>query len=328
MSATIGGANAAPDDTASAQLGRLRDLDPLLPALADLPAGCGATLAAHDAAGRLAATGTCEHSVGEPESIALLWGATRQFRLTPRLARHAGPAALDLLLDRWRDHLRAIEHVDDADSAAVITWPSRDIDGILVLLDHGLAPSAVIAARRTDVPGRNDATATPVAPKGVVVRRAGPADLDAVTSLGVGLVLYDSHFGAVIDRPHAEPALRQAAAELLAKPEPWVWLAERDGTGVGLLAAEPPDVAQWLVPLTRLSPVAYLQQGFVLPGERGTGIGALLTTEFHAQARRSGVSLTMLHYSQVNPLSAPFWSQQGYRPLWTAWQARPAQSLR
>jgi hypothetical protein len=35
-----------------------------------------------------------------------------------------------------------------------------------------------------------------------------------------------------------------------------------------------------------------------------------------------------VHYEQMNPLSAPFWSQQGYRPLWTEWAARPAAALR
>jgi hypothetical protein len=38
--------------------------------------------------------------------------------------------------------------------------------------------------------------------------------------------------------------------------------------------------------------------------------------------------LTLLHYSQMNPLSAPFWHRMGYRPLWTTWEARPAASLR
>jgi len=40
------------------------------------------------------------------------------------------------------------------------------------------------------------------------------------------------------------------------------------------------------------------------------------------------VRVTLLHYEQVNPLSAPFWSQQGYRPLWITWEARPARAIR
>jgi hypothetical protein len=36
----------------------------------------------------------------------------------------------------------------------------------------------------------------------------------------------------------------------------------------------------------------------------------------------------LLHYAQLNPLSAPFWNRMGYRPLWTGWEVRPAVSLR
>ena len=40
------------------------------------------------------------------------------------------------------------------------------------------------------------------------------------------------------------------------------------------------------------------------------------------------VDTTLLHFAQLNPLSAPFWSRMGYRPLWTGWEVRPAASLR
>jgi hypothetical protein len=54
-----------------------------------------------------------------------------------------------------------------------------------------------------------------------------------------------------------------------------------------------------------------------LAGLPGTGAGdtaAMITT--------------LLHCAQLNPLSAPFWSRMGYRPLWTGWEVRPAASLR
>ena len=58
------------------------------------------------------------------------------------------------------------------------------------------------------------------------------------------------------------------------------------------------------------------------------GIGAALATRFHQAAQAADVAVTMLHYAQLNPRSMPFWSQQGYRPLWTLWEAHPAASLR
>jgi predicted acetyltransferase len=67
---------------------------------------------------------------------------------------------------------------------------------------------------------------------------------------------------------------------------------------------------------------------FVLPDERGGGVGDALVAQFHREIDDAGVPVTLLHYEQVNPLSAPFWSQQGYRPLWTSWEVRPAAAIR
>ena len=56
--------------------------------------------------------------------------------------------------------------------------------------------------------------------------------------------------------------------------------------------------------------------------------GAALAACLAAEAQAASVSVILLHYAQVNPLSAPFWSQQGYRPAWTSWEAWPASALR
>jgi hypothetical protein len=115
---------------------------------------------------------------------------------------------------------------------------------------------------------------------------------------------------------------------LLAGPQPWVWLAERDGAAVGMLAAEQPEQARWIAPMAGPAPVAYLLLMGVQSAERATGIGAGLAARLAAETAQHHVPLTLLHYAQVNPLSAPFWSQQGYRPLWTCWEARPPASVR
>ena len=293
--------------------------------------------------GRPTATATCEHWVGDAESLDLSWGAARRFQLAPQIAGPDVPGALDDLLSQWRDHLAAVPGTDDEDSAALVTWPSRDIDGIRTLLRHGLVPMEVIAARRT-VPhpvGPMDAapraaeglavSASPdasPAQQGLRIRRAEPADIDAVVRLGVEVIRFDAHFGGVTERPGTAAAMRREAVGLLAGPEPWTWLAERDGTAVGLLAAQRPEAASWIAPMVRPAPVAYLMLTFVLPGERASGVGGALTARLHREVEAAGVVVTLLHYEQANPLSVPFWSQQGYRPLWTTWAARPARTVR
>ncbi len=316
---TADGASAVSEQAAT----RLAAIDPLLPG-PPVPPGCGADLAVTRPDGSTAALGICEHWAGEPGSLELTWGAVRRFQLTPQVPGPDTAGALDELLARWRDHLATVPEAAEEDTAAVITWPARDIDGPRPLLRHGLAPRAVIAARTA---GRRAAIAVPVE-SGVRIRQAGPADLDEVVRLGLETIRYDAHFGTVIERPGTPAALRHEAAAVLAAPDPWVWLAERAGTSIGLLYAERPELAGWIAPLVRAQPVAYLELMDVLPGERGRGVAAALTGQLHQAADESGVAVMLLHYEQANPLSGPFWSQQGYRPLWATWEARPAGTLR
>jgi GNAT superfamily N-acetyltransferase len=317
---------------------RWRAIDPLLPDPVAPAADCGARLVVAGPDGQPAAVGACEHWAGGPEEFDLAWGAARRFQLTAWTAGPDVAGALDQLLSQWRDHLAGLPGAADEDTAAVVTWPCRDVGGVAALVRHGLAPFGVVAARLT---GRN---ADPAGPSGdgaesarpaagppgpgLRIRRATPADIDAVVSLGMKVIRFDAHFAVVTDRPSTAAALRREAAGLLAGPECWTWLAERDGAVVGMVAAQQPEAAGWIAPMVRHAPAAYLMFGFVLPAERASGVGAALTERFHRQLEAAGVPVALLHYEQTNPLSVPFWSRHGYRPLWTSWETRPAGTLR
>ena len=130
---------------------RWAELDPLLPEPPQV-AGCGARLAVPEAAGgSLAGAGTCEHWTAPPGSLDATWGAACRFELRPQIAAADVRAALDQLLAQWAGHLFGLPAAAEDDTAAVVTWPSRDIEGVRALLGHGLVPRSVIAAR---LPGR------------------------------------------------------------------------------------------------------------------------------------------------------------------------------
>jgi GNAT superfamily N-acetyltransferase len=74
--------------------------------------------------------------------------------------------------------------------------------------------------------------------------------------------------------------------------------------------------------------VAYLMALLVAPAERGAGVGAALAGQLHRAVAAASIAVVLLQYEQVNPLAVPFWGRQGYRPLWTTWEARPARTLR
>jgi GNAT superfamily N-acetyltransferase len=308
---------------------RWRALDPLLPDPAPPPAECGVRLVVTGADGQPAAGGACEHWEGGPDELDLAWGAARRFQLTAWAPGQDVASAMDQLLSRWRDHLAGLPETALPDTAAVVTWPSRDVAGIAALVRHGLAPFGVVAARTA---GRRSDRTGPADGDGehpdVRIRRATPADIDTVVSLGLDVIRFDAHFADVIDRPTTAAALREEAARLLAGPECWTWLAERGDTVIGMVAAQRPEAAGWIAPVVSRAPAAYLMFGFVRPDERASGVGAALVAPLHREIAAAGVAVTLLHYEQTNPLSVPFWSQQGYRPVWTSWETRPASTLR
>lgn len=307
---------------------RLRAIDSLLPAPGVSPPGCGACFQAEGPSG-LSAIGTCLHWEGDPGSLEPTWGAERRFMLDVRVAGPGVGAALDEVLSQWRRHLADVPQTNGDDTAAVVTWPSRDVEGLKALVRHKFNPFGVVAVRLTarphgPGPTRRGALDDRARTSGIRIRRATPDDIDAAVGLGLEVVRFDAHCGNVTERPSTAGALRRELLGMLDGPEPWAWLAERDGEAVGLLAAQRPEAAGWITPMVRLTPAAYLMFMAVLDTERGNGIGEEMVARFHHDIVRAGVPVTLLHHEQTNPLSAPFWAKQGYRPLWTSWEARPA----
>jgi predicted N-acetyltransferase YhbS len=320
MSGTAGTQGAAAARRAVAR--RWQALDPLLPDPREPSTTCGADLTVTSADGDVVAVGRCRHAHVEPGSLELAWGAANQFALTAWVEGPDVGQGLGQLLERWRRHLARQPDAADADSEAVVRWPSRDVHGVRALLQHGLRPLTVIAARPA---GRAvDAGTAGTSPAGLRIRAAGPGDLDALERLGMEMMRYDAHFGSVTVRPDTARSLREWAADSLDAAQPWLWLAERDGEAVGMVKADPPEAAGWVAPLVRAQPAAYLGEMSVLTGARGAGVGAALVQHLHRKLDATGAAVTLLHHAQLNPLSAPFWNRMGYRPLWTSWEVRPA----
>jgi GNAT superfamily N-acetyltransferase len=127
------------------------------------------------------------------------------------------------------------------------------------------------------------------------------------------------------ERPNTAQLIR---AKYLADNRPWSWLAEVDGTPVGLLNVLDPDHAPWASGVSSAGRAAYLSDLMVLPGRRGAGAGTALVRHVHRELDRAGFNAVLLHYLGMNPLAGPFWHRCGYRPLHTSWEVRPASHLR
>ncbi|MGW4210114.1 N-acetyltransferase family protein [Lentzea sp. NPDC004789] len=299
----------------AAQSARFTSLDPLLPAAAEPPADGHVITAALADGTRVA--GVISHRTFDEHSTTRLWSTAQVWELVPLVGTSQG---MDALLTRFRRHLDAHEP-GDHDSACVVHWPSRDTRAARAFLDHGMVPLSVLAVRLRTPPARVQRTLT--------IRRATPHDLDSVLELSLAELEYSSFVGSTIVRPEARAIKQRALAERLANASP-IWLAERDGIAVALaecaiVSSEPGSMAATRLPRGRWGYVNCLS---VLPGARGTGIGQQLVAHAHQELHRMGAVGTYLYYNPPNPLSSVFWPRQGYRPLWTVWEVRPASALR
>jgi GNAT superfamily N-acetyltransferase len=298
----------------AAQTTRFERLDALLPPAAPLPDGHVLTAALRHG-DRVA--GSVVRIAHEPDAAATLWSARHVLELYPLLG-DADAAGMEALL---REFARVVARTTPApDSACVVTWPSRDAPAAGPLLGHGFAPLSVLAVRTG---------AAPPPPAGPAVRPAGPADLDAVVDLELAELAYSTDLGVTPPRADAAEIRRASLAHQLGQGEP-VWLAERDGVAVGVAHCRLIDVATTSALATRLRPGrwGYVNSVSVLPTARGTGVGRELMAVAHHELHTAGATATFLYHHPVNPLASVFWARQGYRPLWTGWEVRPAGALR
>lgn len=302
-----------------AQTTRFEQVDPLLPPAAPPPEGHVLT-AARPGGDRVA--GVLTRSEFEPGTATTLWSALELYEMHPLLGA-AGGAGMDGLLREWA---RLFERrTVGADSACLLIWPSRDAEAAQPLLAHGFTPLTNLAVR----PVRAGAPVRRAPQAGVTVRLATAADTETVVALELAELEYSALVGAAVLRPDAERVKRATVVRHVEQGDP-VWLAERDGVAVGLAHCRLMDVVADSLIATRLRPGrwGYVNCVSVTGGVRGEGVGSELMAVAHHELHRRGATGTFLYYNPPNPLASVFWARQGYRPLWTNWELRPASALR
>lgn len=304
-----------------AQAARFGALDAALPASAPNLEG-GDVLTAITSGGRQVA-GVFRRTKNGPGTSTSLWSARDNWELYPLVGEEAG-LGLDALLVAWRRRMEA-EGIPERDSACVVTWPSRDAEGSGALLAHGFQPLSVFAVRERNRSG----AAQQMPPAGLMIRRATPRDMDVIVPIALAELAYSALVGGTIVRPDAADIKRNAMRYRIAQGDP-AWLAERDGVPIGLAEcwltdADPLAARRFPVPPGRWGFINTLS---VLPGARGAGVGQAMMATAHHELHKAGAVGTYLYYNPPNALSSVFWPRQGYRPLWTIWETRPAGALR
>lgn len=295
----------------AAQSTRFERLDALLPPAAPPPEGDVLTTALDDGT-RVA--GVVVRGELDPGTVPTLWSALLVWELYPLLGE-AGGAGMAALLRELRGQVGGT--LTEPDSACLVTWPSRDTESSRPLLAVGFAPLSNLAVRTGPPPAGTGSRTS--------VRLAGTADLDTVVRLALAELAYSTALGVTPARPDGAEIKRTALAGQLEDGEP-MWLAERDGVPLGLAHCRLFDVGATAPLATRLRPGrwGYVNSVSVLPRARGAGVGRDLMAMVHQELHRAGATGTFLYFHPVNPLASVFWARQGYRPLWTGWELRPA----
>ena len=291
---------------------RLNLLDPLLPRSRPLPEPGPDDVALETTGGG----GLARLVRADPSTLEATWNPAERHLLTVHVGGDDPVASMAVLLELWAEVVR--DRAGDCDSAAMLTWPSRDVAMTRLFLHHGLAPASVLAIR----PAGRD---SPAGATQAVVRRATGADVEIAVALELDLVRWNQQLGQMTERPNTAELIR---AKYAGASAPWFWLAEVGGKAVGLLTVLDPARTPWPSELSSAGSAAYLSDLMVTPGGRGAGAGAALVHHVHGELDRAGLDATVLHYLAMNPLSGPFWHRSGYRPLTTTWEARPAMHLR
>ncbi|EHR62287.1 GNAT family N-acetyltransferase [Saccharomonospora cyanea] len=296
-----------PTDLVADQTQRHASIDPLLPvATAPVP---GRTLVAALPDGTRI-TGTLEVRTAR---------GTQVWELTPFVGRHGGEA-MEAVLRALRAQLDRTP--PPAESVCTLTWPSRDAECTRPLLAHGLLPVLALGLRTRSSPPTVPGTAS------VAVRRAGPRDVGSVERLArAHAALCSASTPATACCAEDDPL-----ADVLNSPGR-VWVAEgglpAGGPIVGMVQVDevPPGAPEFadLLPAGRWGRLAQLS---VHPEERGHGVGRALADTAHDALARAGLERSTTWYSPLDPVAPVFWHRQGYRPLWTVWQCRPASALR
>jgi GNAT superfamily N-acetyltransferase len=294
------------DELHAAHADRWRAVDPLLPAP---PPAQPDPITVPDGAGWVRRT------VLDPNGVSATWTALRNHVLTAHVAGPDPAAALGGLIDEWER--LGFGPPDDDESVAEVVWPSRDVAPVLALARHGFAPAVAVAVART---GR----AVPATVPGLVIRPMTASDVAVAAAFGLEIVRYDARFGALSERAATATQLTTSFAEAALRDQPTTWLAELDGRPVGMCAIDPPPYATGARSLCSAVGVGYLGSMFVDESVRSAGVGTALHAHADAELLAAGTEWTLLHHAVPNPRSTPFWYRQGYRPLWTHWQRRPA----
>ncbi len=208
------------------------------------------------------------------------------------------------------------ELAQDLYAAAAQAWVDAGARRQLVLvpaLPRRLEPWYALGFAQMHVHGGRAAGAAQEARDGLVIRRGGPDDVEAV-AIPVNALIADlqarSPSFASLD-PSSPQEERDSWLETLAEPGSAYLVAERQGRPVGHALLYPAD-RELGVP----ADAVYLASTAVAPEARGGGVGTALCAHALAWAQEAGYGSVVTGWRASNLSASRFWPRRGFRPAY------------
>lgn len=163
----------------------------------------------------------------------------------------------------------------------------------------------------------------PAFPPGVTVAFGTSADVPALRPFW--LALHHIHQEADPElAPHVDDETswrkrRELYAHCLQSPDAFLLLLRRDGDLIGyaLVAVEPDGDVLWSDTWRVGAKVAELETVFIVPAERGRGLGGLLLDVVDAELEARGIRDLVIGAVPGNAAALRLYERRGFLPSWT-----------
>ncbi len=149
----------------------------------------------------------------------------------------------------------------------------------------------------------------------ISIRRAKPADIDALAALWNGLMLHhrklcgrDKRAENLELRKGAESLWRRWALKNIRSPNGLVLIAEDRGKPVGYSL----NLIKPNIPVFRIRRLGHMSDLYLKPGYRGKGIGTRFRDEAFRWFRKKGVRHASIAVRALNPVSWKIYRKWGF----------------
>lgn len=275
------------------------------------------------AVGVLTTTTVGETDLGAP------WRSLTEHRLDLYITEtehEAATRAVEEVLDALEERIAEIAEPTDHEASIVVTASARDHAVVRPLSLHHFTPGVITALRRVSASEELNPSYPIGLPAGIRVVPASEVDQDAFLDVCVRAWTSDLLHTRAHARPTARDAVTRVVQDLLGHRPSLTSVALRDQEIVGVSLVDSPLEESAMALYTPVRPLAWSRVLWVAPAERGKGLARALLADAHGRIAQATLPWCIAQYDALTPMSAYFWSREGYRPLAVRWQRVPARA--